>query len=60
MIYSADENLPVDVSVRQHRANLIKADLADVVDRPTYSLTNYIPPPPTTKARSKKGNSDER
>jgi hypothetical protein len=46
MIHSSDTTLPFGVSERQHRANKIKADLGEIVDRPTYSLTNYIPPPP--------------
>jgi hypothetical protein len=51
MIHSADETLPLGASASQHRADLIKADLGEIVDRPTYELTNYIPPPPSPPSK---------
>jgi hypothetical protein len=46
MIHASDATLPLGVSPKQHRANLIKSDLGHLVDRTTFRLTNYIPPPP--------------
>ena len=53
MIHSADATIPIRVSAKQHRANLIKADLGEIAERPTYELTNYIPPPPAKRGKRK-------
>jgi hypothetical protein len=52
MIHSADSTMPLGVSSQQYRANAIKADLGDLVERPTYSLTDYIPPAPSAASKS--------
>ena len=53
MIHAGDATLPLRVSARQHRANLVKADLGEIAERPTYELTSYIPPPPAKGGKHK-------
>jgi TraY domain len=54
MVHASDETLPINATARQHRANVLKADLGEIVDRPTYEFSTYIPPPPTPKKASRK------
>lgn len=48
-VHSADATLPLGVSPQQHRRNLVKDDLGEIVSRLTFSYIKYPPAPPKTE-----------